>query len=196
MELVFATHNPNKIKEVRLLLPAHIRLHTLESLGCYTDIPETGATLEENARLKADYVAGRYGLPCFADDTGLLVNALHGAPGVHSARYAGGQKSAGDNMDKLLRELENTHDREARFETVIALVQDGDTRFFKGEVRGTITREKSGQGGFGYDPVFMPDGYDRTFAALPLEVKNRISHRARALQELIAYLQGPGAGGA
>ena len=188
MDLVFATHNPNKIKEVQPLLPPFIRLITLDSLGCDTDIPETGATLKENALLKARYVQERYGMPCFADDTGLLVSALDGAPGVHSARYAGVQKNADDNMNKLLGALQANDDRDAYFETVIALVLGGETKFFSGRVNGSISRERSGDHGFGYDPIFIPEGYSKSFASLSLQEKNLISHRARALRKLIGYL--------
>lgn len=190
MDLVFATHNLNKIKEIEPLLPPYIRLHTLQSIGCSFDIPETGATLEENALQKAKYISERYGYGCFADDTGLLVKALNDAPGVHSARYAGSRKNADENMDKLLRELEGNPERRARFETVIALILEGETRFFRGTVHGEITLERSGKAGFGYDPIFRPAGSNLTFAALPLEEKNRISHRARAFDQLIRYLGG------
>lgn len=189
MQLVFATHNPNKIEEIRPLLPSSFQLVTLQSLGCTTDIPETGATLEKNALLKAQYVSRNYGLPCFADDTGLLVDALNGAPGIHSARYAGKKRNASDNMNKLLRALGDTQFRSARFETVIALVLNGGQQLFKGVVHGKIAHERSGKGGFGYDPIFIPEGYKRSFAELPLEKKNQISHRSRAFQKLITYLE-------
>jgi len=195
MDLVFATHNASKVREVRPLLPSYIRLLTLRSLGYMDEIAETGATLEENALLKARYVLDRYGLPCFADDTGLLVKSLNDAPGVFSARYAGKDNNAEANMRKLLGELEGHSNREARFETVIALVSPQDTHTFKGVVQGEITLSPTGAGGFGYDPIFRPQGETRTFAQLPLAEKNRISHRARALQQLITFLKtrNPGA---
>ena len=188
MQLVFATHNLYKLNEVQTMLPTGIDLLSLDDIGCHEEIPETGKTLEENAEIKALHVAKTYGYPCFADDTGLLANALNGAPGVYSARYAGDHKDTDANIEKLLRELANTRDRSARFETVIALVLQGETHLFKGVVSGTIIQEKKGTGGFGYDPVFVPDGYDKTFAELPPQVKNRISHRARAIEKLIHFL--------
>ncbi len=170
------------------MLPKQIRLLSLDAIGCHEEIPETGKTLEENAKIKALHVAKTYGYPCFADDTGLLVNALNGAPGVFSARYAGNHKDTDANIRKLLFELETKKDRSARFETVIALVLQGETHVFKGAVSGTIILEKKGTAGFGYDPVFVPKGYDRTFAELPLQVKNAISHRARATEKLVHFL--------
>lgn len=189
MKLVFATHNENKFNEVKLLLPRHFELLSLTELGCHEDIPETASTLEGNAKIKADYVSEKYGLSCFSDDTGLLVNALNGAPGVYSARYAGEQKNAVDNMAKLLFELEGTTDRSARFQTSIALNLNGESFFFEGIVTGQITMEKKGEAGFGYDPIFQPDGYEKTFGELPLTVKNKISHRGRAIQKLITHLE-------
>lgn len=189
MQLVFATHNKNKFKEVKKILPTHIHLLSLTDIGCMEEIPETGKTLEGNARLKADYVTKNFKLPCFADDTGLLVDALNGAPGVYSARYAGKQKSAEDNMEKLLLELQGKTDRTARFKTVIALNLKDDCQIFEGTVEGEITLEKAGKGGFGYDPIFKPDGYGHTFAELPLELKNKISHRGKAIQQLQHYLK-------
>ncbi|MGB5371714.1 MAG: non-canonical purine NTP diphosphatase [Flavobacteriaceae bacterium] len=188
MQLVFATHNRNKVKEVKKLLPAHIHLVSLQELGCTEEIPETASTLEGNAKLKADYVTQKYGLPCFADDTGLLVDALNGAPGVYSARYAGEQNNAVDNMIKLLAKLTNISDRRARFKTVIALNLNGVTQFFTGTVEGTITHQIKGALGFGYDPIFMPEGYTVTFAELPTETKNRISHRGKAMEKLLDHL--------
>lgn len=188
MRLVFATHNKNKFEEVKELLPMFVELVSLESIGCTEEIAETGATLEENAKIKADYVSSRYGLPCFSDDTGLLVNALEGSPGVYSARYAGPQNNAEANMAKLLKELNGKDNRSARFETVIALNLHGAHHFFKGEVHGTITEERIGKRGFGYDPIFKPNGYDQTFGEFSMEMKNDISHRARAINKLIAFL--------
>lgn len=188
MELVFATHNQNKFKEVLLLMPKHIKLLSLNMIRCFDEIEETGITLEENAQLKADFVTKKYGYNCFSDDTGLLVNALNGDPGVHTARYAGKEKDANANMDKLLTNLNSFLDRKAYFKTVIALNIDSEKNQFNGIVEGTIAHKKSGEKGFGYDPIFIPEGYDKTFAELPLSVKNEISHRGRAIQKLIAYL--------
>ncbi len=192
MKLVFATHNQNKVKEVQALLPPTISLLSLSDIGCNQEIPETGETLEENAILKADFVTHKFGYPCFADDTGLLVNALDGAPGVYSARYAGEQRNSEDNMNKLLSELASKKDRTARFETVIALNLKNQQHIFKGIVEGEITTEKKGKKGFGYDPIFKPDAYVETFAELPLEVKNKISHRGRAIHQLLTYLKNYG----
>lgn len=189
MELVFATHNPHKLSEVRSLVPGHIRLLSLDDIGCNEEIPETSHTLEGNAKLKADFVTERYGMPCFADDTGLLVDALNGAPGVYSARYAGAQKNADDNIHKLLEALKNEKNRSAHFKTVIALNIARESRIFAGIVKGQITTEKLGDSGFGYDPVFRPEGHTATFAQLPIETKNQISHRGKALQKLIANLE-------
>ncbi|PHQ61671.1 MAG: non-canonical purine NTP pyrophosphatase [Maribacter sp.] len=189
MELVFATHNSNKLKEVQLLLPRQISLLSLKDIGCHEEIPETGATLEENARIKANYVTDNYGLPCFADDTGLLVDALNGAPGVHSARYAGEQKNSEDNMDKLLSELKNIKDRSAKFTTIITLNLKTERKIFEGTVKGTIIHQKKGNKGFGYDPIFKPADYNTTFAELPLAIKNKISHRGKAIQQLVQYLK-------
>jgi len=188
MKLVFATHNQNKFNEVEVLLPASIELVSLTDIGCHDEIPETAKTLKGNAQIKADFVTTHYGLSCFADDTGLLVDALNGAPGVYSARYAGEQKNADDNMNKLLLELEDKTSRLARFETIIALNLNLESIYFTGKVEGKITKTKSGQKGFGYDPIFQPKGYDKTFAELPLEVKNKISHRGLAIKKLMAYL--------
>ena len=187
MKLVFATHNTHKLEEVRLLLPNNYKLVSLDDIGCTEDILETGITLEENALIKANYVFENYNYPCFADDTGLLVNALDGKPGVYSARYAGEQKNAADNIDKLLSELKFKSDRSARFETVIALRMADNTQMFRGIVSGEITNEVRGNAGFGYDPVFRPEGHDQTFGEMTMELKNRISHRARALIQLSEY---------
>ena len=191
MRLVFATHNEHKLKEVKLLLPQHIHLMSLNDIGLAEEIPETGETLEENAQIKADYVTQEYGYNCFADDTGLLVNALNGTPGVYSARYAGPKNDANQNMDKLLAALEGISDRRAHFKTVIALNLNGNTIHFNGIVHGEITTKKIGDRGFGYDPIFMPNGYNLTFAELPLDIKNKISHRGTAVSQLIAYLNIP-----
>ncbi|WP_024479865.1 non-canonical purine NTP diphosphatase [Cellulophaga baltica] len=188
MEIIFATHNKNKVYEVQLLVPKHIKILSLEAIGCFDEIPETADTLAGNAKLKADYVTQNYKLPCFADDTGLLVESLNGAPGVLSARYAGEQKDATDNMDKLLAALENKENRKAKFETVIALNLNGQQILFNGVAPGEITIIKSGVKGFGYDPIFKPEGYDKTFAELPVEIKNTISHRGKAMKKLLDYL--------
>lgn len=188
-KLVFATNNEHKLEEVRSILGKHYHVLSLKDIGDDTDIPETGITLEENAMLKADYLWKTYQYNCFADDTGLEVEALDNAPGVYSARYAGEQKSAVDNMHKLLHELEGKDNRKARFRTVIALIEDGKRYLFEGIVNGVITTSPRGDSGFGYDPVFQPAGYDQTFAELGLDEKNIISHRAKAVQELALFLR-------
>ena len=190
MRLCFATNNDHKLTEVRALLPASIELLSLRDIGCHEELPETQDTLEGNARQKAEYVWEHYGVACFADDTGLEVTALHGAPGVYSARYAGPQRRTEDNVQKLLQELHGAPDRSAAFRTVVALVQPGTgTLEFAGEVRGTITEALRGVDGFGYDPVFQPaEGDGRTFAEMSLAEKNAISHRARAVAGLVRYL--------
>ncbi|RDI50441.1 non-canonical purine NTP diphosphatase [Flavobacterium glaciei] len=189
MKIVFASNNPNKILELQSMLPETISILSLESIGCFEDIPETADTIEGNAILKANYVTQNYGYDCFADDTGLEVLALDGEPGVFSARYAGEQRNADDNMDKLLNALSNQNDRSAQFKTVIALNLNGKQHLFTGIARGEITLEKIGNQGFGYDPIFKPEKYDETFAQLSLEVKNRISHRGKATQQLIDFLK-------
>jgi XTP/dITP diphosphohydrolase len=188
MKIVFATNNKNKIKEIQSMLPPSIEIISLESIGCHEDIPETADTIEGNAVMKANYVTQKYGYDCFADDTGLEVEALDGEPGVFSARYAGEQKSAEDNMDKLLLNLKNEVNRNAQFKTVITLNLNGEQHLFRGIARGVITLDKFGDQGFGYDPVFKPEGFQETFAQLSLETKNVISHRGKATQELIAFL--------
>jgi len=188
MKLVFATHNPNKLKEVQQMVTDQIELINLDTIGCSTDIPETAQTLEGNAKIKADFVTNNYNLSCFADDTGLLVNALNGEPGVYSARYAGEHNDSNANMNKLLVNLKNKSDRSAHFKTVIALNLNGETHIFEGKIEGVITESKRGKNGFGYDPIFQPNGYKETFAELPLSIKNEISHRAQAFKKLIAYL--------
>lgn len=188
MELVFATNNKHKIREISALLSDDFRILGLTDLNITEDIPEEADTLEENAMFKARFVHERTGMNVFADDTGLEVSALGGAPGVYSARYAGEAKSFDDNIDKLLREMESASERSARFRTVIALILDGKEYLFEGIVEGEIIRERRGTGGFGYDPVFIATGYDMTFAEIPLEEKNRISHRARAMKQLLAFL--------
>lgn len=189
MELVFASNNKNKIKEVQQLLPSTIKILSLEDIGCHEEIPETADTIEGNAILKADYVTQKYGYDCFADDTGLEVEALNGEPGVYSARYAGEQKSSEDNMNKLLDNLSQYKNRDAQFKTVIALNYNGKQRLFTGIAKGKITSEKSGNQGFGYDPIFQPEGFQETFADLPMETKNQISHRGKATKMLISFLK-------
>lgn len=189
MKLVFATHNQNKFAEVKQLIPAHIDLVSLTDIGCTVEIPETGKTLEQNARIKADYVTDNFDLPCFADDTGLLVDALHGIPGVFSARYAGEQKSSEDNMDKLLAALKGKNDRKARFTTVIVLNLNQERHTFVGSVKGEIVMGKQGDGGFGYDPLFRPAGYEKTFAELSVATKNKIGHRGKAIRQLLYFLE-------
>lgn len=188
MKLVFATHNAHKVAEAGQLLPKTTTLLSLNDIGCFEEIPETGATLEENAQIKANYVMERYGYPCFADDTGLLVDALDGAPGVYSARYAGEPPSSRANIIKLLAALKGQTNREASFKTVISLNLGTSQVLFTGEVIGHITEEPLGGQGFGYDPIFRPNGHDRTFAQLPLSVKNEIGHRGKAMRALVQYL--------
>lgn len=188
MKLVFASNNLNKIKEIQSILNGSIQLLSLEDIGCHEEIPETADTIEGNAILKADYVTKKYGYDCFADDTGLEVNALNGEPGVYSARYAGEQKNADDNMNKLLDALKNEEDRSAQFKTVIALNLNGAQHLFTGLAKGVITMNKTGNHGFGYDPIFQPENYSETFAELSAEVKNKISHRAKATEQLIDFL--------
>ena len=189
MLLLFASQNQNKTTEIRKILPAGITLESLVDYNFRDDIPETGLTLTENALIKARFVWQRFGQPCFADDTGLEVEALHGAPGVFSARYAGEEKSEDKNMQKLLLEIENIPNRKACFKTVIALIVDGKEFIFEGRVDGEITFTRRGDSGFGYDPIFIPDGYDRTFAEMSLDEKNKISHRGRALEKLVSWLR-------
>ena len=189
MKLVFASNNKNKIQEIQALVPNTIQIVSLEDIGCTEDIPETADTIEGNAILKANYVTSNYGYDCFADDTGLEVEALNGAPGVYSARYAGEQKDANDNMDKLLSELKDKSNRKANFKTVIALNLNGKQNLFTGIINGKIIEEKIGTNGFGYDPIFVADGFDKTFAELSIEEKSTISHRGIAVKELILFLQ-------
>ena len=188
MKLVFASSNKNKIQEIQQLVPSTIQILSLEDIGCAEDIPETTDTIEGNAILKANYVTEKYGYDCFADDTGLEVEALNGAPGVYSARYAGEQKDSNDNMDKLLSELIDKSNRKANFKTVIALNLNGKQHLFTGIINGKIVEEKIGTNGFGYDPIFVADGFDKTFAELNMEEKSTISHRGIAVKELIKHL--------
>lgn len=189
MKIVFATNNQHKLEEIRHILGEQFEIVSLQDIGCNTDIPETGETLEENALIKARYVYEHYGLDCFADDTGLEVDALGGEPGVRSARYAEGAGHDSEaNMSKLLANLKENNNRKARFRTVIALIIKGKEQLFEGVVRGEISRSRSGSEGFGYDPIFVPEGYDRSFAELGAEIKNSISHRARAVEKLAERL--------
>lgn len=184
-KLVFATNNAHKLEEVAAILGEKIELFSLNDIGCHTDIPETAATLEGNALLKSSFIFKNYGLDCFADDTGLEVEALDGAPGVYSARYAGGEgHDSQANMLKLLRDLEGKENRKAQFRTAISLILDGKEYLFEGVIKGEIIKEKRGDSGFGYDPIFKPEGYDKTFAELGNDIKNKISHRALAVQKL------------
>ena len=188
-KLVFATNNPHKLEEIRAILGSKLEILSLADIGCDADIPETAETLEGNALIKAHYVYDNYKLDCFADDTGLEVDALHGLPGVHTARYAYPDRHDPEaNMIKLLEALRENNDRNARFRTVIALIVHGKEHLFEGVVEGVIAREKSGTQGFGYDPVFIPEGNSKTFAELGEDIKNTISHRARAVQKLAEYL--------
>lgn len=189
MQLVFASNNKNKIEEIQHLLPSTIKILSLEDIGCHEEIPETADTIEGNAILKANYVTNKYGFNCFADDTGLEVDALKGEPGVYSARYAGEQRNADDNMDKLLLNLKDNSNRKAQFRTVITLNLDGEQYLFTGIARGEITLKKVGNQGFGYDPIFQAEGFLETFAQLSLEIKNKISHRGKATQQLINFLK-------
>lgn len=189
MKLVFATNNKHKLDEVRKITSHHpVEIVSLAEINCFDDIPETADTLEGNALQKAHYIQEKFGLNCFADDTGLEVKALNNAPGVYSARYAGPGHDSEANMKKLLHEMEGKENRKARFRTVIALVWNGKTYTFDGIVNGTITTTKRGENGFGYDPIFIPEGYEQTFAELGNDIKNQISHRAKAVEKLDEFL--------
>lgn len=188
-KLVFATNNQHKLEEVSYILGDQIELLSLKDIGCDVDIPETADTLEGNAYLKAKYVVENYHLDAFADDTGMEVEALNNAPGIYSARYAGDTKDSQANMNKILNELQGIENRKARFRTVISLILNGKEYIFEGIINGRIIEEKRGETGFGYDPIFMPDGYEQTFAEMGNEVKNTISHRALAVQKLCEFLR-------
>ncbi len=188
MKLVFATNNEHKINEIREMLSDKFILVSLDQIGCNDDIPETSDTIEGNASQKANYIYLKYGLNCFADDTGLEVEALDMAPGIYSARYAGPQRNSEDNIDKLLSELDKIKNRKARFRTVISLIIDGKETLFEGIVNGNIIEERKGKKGFGYDPVFQPEGYNLSFAEMDLKEKNKISHRGRAIAKLTNFL--------
>lgn len=188
-DLVFATNNQHKLEEIRAVVGDHFNILSLADIGCQEDIPETADTLEGNASMKSQYVMERYGRNCFADDTGLEIGALSGRPGVYSARYAGPGHDHQKNMDKVLAEMAGITNRKARFRTVISLIIDGREYQFEGIVDGIIREAKSGSKGFGYDPIFQPEGYDVTFAEMELKDKNKVSHRARATAKLIAFLK-------
>ena len=188
MELIFATHNKNKVIEVKSLINQNINLLNLSDINFTDDINETATTLEGNALLKAQTIFKKTNLNCFADDSGLLVDALNGEPGVYSARYAGEQKNDEDNITKILNNLQGIENRKAQFKTVLALIINGNEYLFEGIMHGTITYEKMGLNGFGYDPIFMPQGYSKTFAELTLEEKSKISHRALALNKMIGFI--------
>ncbi len=187
--LIIATHNKHKLQEIQGMLQGLFEVKGLTDIGCTDEIPETGTELQENAWQKASFVKEHFGYDCFADDTGLEVEALNGAPGVYSARYAGEHCSFDDNVEKMLREMEGKTNRKARFRTVIALIMNNETYYFEGIVDGEILTERHGSEGFGYDPIFRPEGYEKSFAELTLEEKNRISHRGRAVAKLIEFLK-------
>ena len=189
MKIVFATNNKHKLEEVKDLLPKEIEVLTLNEIKCYEDIEETEETLEGNAKIKSDHVKMHYGFDCFADDTGLEVEALNGEPGVYSARYAGEEATFEDNVQKLLAEMKGVQNRKARFRTVISLYLDGKQLFFEGICDGFIEVSVSGTKGFGYDPIFRPLGFDQTFAEMDLNEKGRISHRGKAVKKLVKYLK-------
>jgi len=189
MDLVFATNNKNKVKEIKVLLPPSIKILTLSEIGCEEEIEETVDTIEGNAKLKANYITEKYGYDCFADDTGLEVDALNGAPGVYSARYAGENVTYEDNVQKMLQEMKGKTDRKSQFRTTIALNLNGEQYLFEGVCRGEITTEKYGNDGFGYDPIFKPVGFKQTFAEMDLNEKGKISHRGLAVQKLIHFLK-------
>ena len=189
MKIVFATNNPNKLKEIQTLMPKGIEIVSLKEVGCTEDIPETGTTLEANAFQKAHYLKEKYGYDCFADDTGLEVEALNGAPGVYSARYAGPERSAEANMAKILEELKGKENRKAQFRTAIALILNGEEQLFEGKVEGHISEEKKGEEGFGYDPIFLPENDKRSFAQMTMAEKGAISHRGRAVKKLVDFLR-------
>jgi XTP/dITP diphosphohydrolase len=188
MKLVFATNNSNKLSELQALVPQGIEILSLKEINCNEELPETNPTLEGNALQKAQYVYQNYGFNCFADDTGLEIDALGGAPGVYSARYAGEDCKAEDNMQKVLTKLENEDNRNAKFRTVIALIIKGEENLFEGECTGKITKTKSGAEGFGYDPIFKPKSYETTFAEMSKQEKGAISHRGKAVEKLVDYL--------
>ena len=189
MKIVFATNNPNKLKEIQTLIPKEIEIISLKEIGCTEDIPETGDTLEANAFQKAHYIKENYNYDCFADDTGLEIDALNSAPGVYSARYAGPEKCAEANIEKILNELQGKENRKAKFRTAIALTFNNEEHLFEGKVEGYISKDKQGDEGFGYDPIFLPENEKRSFAQMSMKQKGTLSHRGRAVNKLVAYLK-------
>ena len=189
MKIVFATNNPNKLKEIQSLIPKEIEIISLNEIGCNEDIPETGDTLEANAFQKAHYIKDNFNFDCFADDTGLEIDELNGDPGVYSARYAGPERNANANMNKVLNELKGKKNRKAQFRTAIALILKGEEHLFEGKVEGYISKDKQGNEGFGYDPIFIPENDIRSFAQMSMQEKGAISHRGRAVKKLVAYLK-------
>ena len=188
MKIVFATNNPNKLKEIQSLIPKEIEIISLNEIGFNEDIPETGDTLEANAFQKAHYIKDNFNYDCFADDTGLEIDELNGDPGVYSARYAGPERNANANMNKVLNELKGKKIRKAQFRTAIALILKGEEHLFEGKVEGYISKDKQGNEGFGYDPIFIPENDIRSFAQMSMQEKGVISHRGRAVRKLVAYL--------
>ena len=188
MKIVFATNNPNKLKEIQSLIPKEIEIISLKEIGCNEDIPETGDTLEANAFQKAHYIKDNFNYDCFADDTGLEIDELNGHPGVYSARYAGPERNANANMNKVLNELKGKKNRKAQFRTAIALILKGQEHLFEGKVEGYISKDKQGNEGFGYDPIFIPENDIRSFAQMSMQEKGAISHRGRAVKKLVTYL--------
>ena len=188
-QIVFATNNKHKLEEIRNILDNTLNILSLDDINCHEDIPETGSTIEENALIKARYIKEKYGYYCFADDTGLEIKSLNNEPGVYSARYAGNDHNSEKNMQKVLENLKGKNDRSACFRTCIALITSNNEYLFEGKIEGEIITEKKGESGFGYDPIFVPDGYTQTFAELGNDIKNKISHRALAVKKLINFLQ-------
>ena len=188
MKIVFATNNPNKLKEIQSLIPKEIEIISLNEIGCNEDIPETGDTLEANAFQKAHYIKDNFNYDCFADDTGLEIDELNGDPGVYSARYAGPERNANANMNKVLNELKGNKNRKAQFRTAIALILEGEEHLFEGKVEGYISEDEQGNEGFGYDPIFIPENDKLSFAQMSMQEKGGISHRGRAVRKLVAYL--------
>lgn len=188
MKIIFASNNKNKVQEIQNQVPKSIQIVTLDEIGCTEDIAETGTTLEENAIIKANYITEKYGLPCFADDTGLEIDALNGEPGVYSARYSGEDKNADKNMDLVLHKLGTSTNRKAQFKTVIALNINNEQHLFTGIVEGDIRNKKTGTNGFGYDPIFEPENLGKTFAEMTIDKKNKLSHRGRAVEKLVEFL--------
>lgn len=188
-QIVFATNNKHKLEEIRNILDNALNILSLDDINCHEDIPETGSTIEENALIKARYIKEKYGYDCFADDTGLEIKSLNNEPGVYSARYAGNDHNSEKNMQKVLENLKGKNDRSAYFRTCIALITGNNEYLFEGKIEGEIITEKKGESGFGYDPIFVPDGYTQTFAELGNDIKNKISHRALAVKKLINFLQ-------